>query len=171
MSIFSRIFSRRDEHAAVRPLWHRVVAIAREPEWYAQGGVADTVPGRFDAITMVLAAVLVRMEREEALIPPSVLLTELFVEDMDGQLRESGVGDMIVGKHIGKLMGTMGGRLGAYRDALASDDAAALADAVTRNVSLRDGADPTAVAVRLRTLADTVAAMPAADLLAGNIAR
>ena len=171
MSIFSRIFSRRDEHAAVRPLWHRVVAIAREPEWYAQGGVADTVPGRFDAITMVLAAVLVRMEREEALIPPSVLLTELFVEDMDGQLRESGVGDMIVGKHIGKLMGTMGGRLGAYRDALASDDAAALADAVTRNVSLPDGADPTAVAVRLRTLADTVAAMPAADLLAGNIAR
>ena len=171
MSIFSRIFSRRDEHAAVRPLWHRVVAIAREPEWYAQGGVADTVPGRFDAITMVLAAVLVRMEREEALIPPSVLLTELFVEDMDGQLRESGVGDMIVGKHIGKLMGTMGGRLGAYRDALASGDAAALADAVTRNVSLRDGADPTAVAVRLRTLADTVAAMPAADLLAGNIAR
>lgn len=171
MSIFSRIFSRRDEHAAVRPLWHRVVAIAREPEWYAQGGIADTVPGRFDAITMVLAAVLVRMEREEALIPPSVLLTELFVEDMDGQLRESGVGDMIVGKHIGKLMGTMGGRLGAYRDALASDDAAALADAVTRNVSLRDGADPTAVAVRLRTLADTVAAMPAADLLAGNIAR
>lgn len=171
MSIFSRIFSRRDEHAAVRPLWHRVVAIAREPEWYAQGGVADTVPGRFDAITMVLAAVLVRMEREEALIPPSVLLTELFVEDMDGQLRESGVGDMIVGKHIGKLMGTMGGRLGAYRDALASGDATALADAVTRNVSLRDGADPTAVAVRLRTLADTVAAMPAADLLAGNIAR
>ena len=100
-----------------------------------------------------------------------MLLTELFVEDMDGQLRESGVGDMIVGKHIGKLMGTMGGRLGAYRDALASGDATALADAVTRNVSLRDGADPTAVAVRLRTLADTVAAMPAADLLAGNIAR
>lgn len=171
MSIFSRIFSRRDEHAAVRPLWHQVVAIAREPEWYAQGGVADTVPGRFDAITMVLAAVLVRMERDEALIPPSVLLTELFVEDMDGQLRESGIGDMIVGKHIGKLMGTMGGRLGAYREALASRDAAALADAVARNVSLREGADPAAVAARLRALADTVDATPATDLLAGAIAR
>lgn len=171
MSIFSRIFSRRDEHAAVRPLWHQVVAIAREPEWYAQGGVADSVPGRFDAITMVLAAVLVRMEREEALIPPSVLLTELFVEDMDGQLRESGVGDVIVGKHIGKLMGTMGGRLGAYRDALASGDAAMLADAVTRNVTLRDGADPAAVATRLRALADAVDATAASELLAGNIAR
>ncbi len=171
MSIFSRIFSRRDEHAAVRPLWHQVVAIAREPEWYAQGGVADSVPGRFDAITMVLAAVLVRMEREEALIPPSVLLTELFVEDMDGQLRESGVGDVIVGKHIGKLMGTMGGRLGAYRDALSSGDAAMLADAVTRNVTLRDGADPAAVATRLRALADAVDATAATELLAGNIAR
>lgn len=171
MSIFSRIFSRRDEHAAVRPLWHQVVAIAREPEWYAQGGVADSVPGRFDAITMVLAAVLVRMEREETLIPPSVLLTELFVEDMDGQLRESGIGDMIVGKHIGKLMGTMGGRLGAYRDALSSGDAAMLADAVTRNVTLRDGADPAAVATRLRALADAVDATAATELLAGNIAR
>jgi cytochrome b pre-mRNA-processing protein 3 len=121
MSLLARLMGRsHDERDGVRPLWHRVVEIAREKEWYATCGVADSVAGRFDMITLILALVLLRMEREEALITPSVWLTELFVEDMDGQLRQGGVGDLVVGKHIGKLMGTLGGRLGAYRTALAS---------------------------------------------------
>ena len=33
---------------------------------------------------------------------------------MDGQLREIGIGDIVVGKHVGKMMGMLGGRLGAY---------------------------------------------------------
>jgi len=54
---------------------------------------------------------------------------------MDGQLREQGVGDVVVGKHIGKLMGTLGGRLNAYRDAMdAGEDA--MAEAVRRDVTL-----------------------------------
>ena len=46
---------------------------------------------------------------------PSALLTEWFVEEMDGQLREQGVGDVVVGKHVGRLMATLGGRIGALR--------------------------------------------------------
>ena len=72
---------------------------------------------------------------------------------MDGQLREFGVGDVIVGKHMGKLMGAMGGRLDAYRAGLAGDRAA-LDEAVRRNVTLRAGADdPAAVADGLQALA------------------
>lgn len=171
MSILTRFFARgADDRAVARPLWHQVVAISREPQWYAQAHIADTVPGRFDAITMVLSAVLLRMETEPALIEPSVRLTELFVDDMDGQLRESGVGDMVVGKHVGKLMGVLGGRLGAYRAALGDPDGAALVEAVRRNVTLTGG-DPAPVAARLRVLADTLAATPAEVLLAGGISR
>ena len=36
---------------------HRVVEIAREPRWYAEAGVADTIDGRFDMIAAVLALV------------------------------------------------------------------------------------------------------------------
>ena len=108
---------RQDDRDTVRELWHRIVAIAREKAWYRDCGVADTLAGRFDLITLVLSLVMLRMEREEALIPPSVWLTELFVDDMDGQLREQGVGDVGISKHVGKLMGTLGGRIGAYRDA------------------------------------------------------
>lgn len=175
MSFLARLFGPgRDDRAAVRPLWHAVVAASRDKAWYAQYGIADTLPGRFDAITLVLSLVLLRMEREPALVEPSVRLTELFVDDMDGQLRESGVGDMVVGKHMGRLMSTLGGRLGAYRDALATADDSALSEAIARNVTLVDGltderAGPLALASRVRALAGALDAVPAERLLAGEI--
>ena len=39
---------------------------------------------------------------------------------------------MVVGKHVGRLMGALGGRVGAYRDALEND--ADLKDAIVRNI-------------------------------------
>jgi cytochrome b pre-mRNA-processing protein 3 len=171
LTLLSRLFGKReDDRAAVRPLWHCVVEIAREKAWYADYGVADTVPGRFDAITLVLALVLLRMERNDALIEPSVRLTELFVDDMDGQLRQSGVGDLVVGKHIGRLMGTLGGRLGALREALPQGDSA-LAEVIARNVTLVEGGDADRVAHATRTLAATLAATSDEDLMAARIAR
>jgi len=171
VTIISRLFgSRQDALAPVRPLWHRVVEIAREKAWYAQYGIADTVPGRFDAITLVLALVLLRMERDEALMESSVRLTEIFVDDMDGQLRESGIGDLVVGKHIGRLMGTLGGRLGALREALPQGDEA-LAEVLARNVTLIDGADAAKLVAPTRTLADALAALSSDDLMAARIPR
>ena len=160
---------RGDDLAPYRPLWHAIVALSRDPRWYRDGGVADSVPGRFDAITMVLVAVLLRMEGEEALVEPSVRLTELFVNDMDGQLRESGVGDLVVGKHMGKLMSALGGRLGAYREGLQAGTDEALAEAIARNVTLREGADARAAAPLLRELVNRLAALDTDGLLTGAI--
>lgn len=170
MKLLSRLFrSEPDAREALRPLWHRVVAISREPEWYSGCGVADTVAGRFDMITAVLALALLRLEREGDCGAQSALLTELFVEDMDGQLRESGVGDIVVGKRIGKLMASLGGRIGAYRAALAGE--APLEDALRRNVTLLDGSGPNALAERLRALSGELGVVAASEVLAGNIAR
>jgi cytochrome b pre-mRNA-processing protein 3 len=171
LSLLSKLFGKgADDRAEVRPLWHRIVELSRDPAWYAECGIADTVPGRFDAITLVLCAVVLRMERDPALIPASALLTELFVEDMDGQLRESGVGDLVVGKKIGRLVSVFGGRLGAYRDALASNVDAPLIEAIARNVSLGEGGEPGLVATRFRATATRIAALPTDRLLAGDIA-
>lgn len=170
-SLFSRLFgARSDDYAAVRPLWHAIVATARTREWYApdgKPGIADTLAGRFDAITLVLSLVLLRMEGAEDLRLPSVRLTELFVTDMDGQLRESGVGDLVVGKHIGRLMSVLGGRLGAYRAALAGEEA--LSAALERNLTLAPGADLAALAKGAQDLADHLAGLDDAALLAGKI--
>jgi cytochrome b pre-mRNA-processing protein 3 len=171
MNLLSRLFrSPPDPREALRPLWHRVVEISREPAWYAGCGVADTVPGRFDMVTAVLALVLLRIEAAGR-DAESVLLTELFVEDMDGQLRESGVGDIVVGKHIGKLMASLGGRLAAYRKALACDDGKALEDALRRNVTLLADGEPADLARRLRGLASQLHRTEIGELLAGRIAR
>jgi cytochrome b pre-mRNA-processing protein 3 len=147
-----------------------VTALARQPYHYARCGVADSVSGRFDMVCAVLAVVLLRMERDPALAEPSVRLTELFVEDMDGQLREFGVSDMIVGKRVGKLVSAMGGRLGAYRAGLEGDDAT-LTEAVSRNVTFGEGGSPECVARRLRALVAGLGATPAEALLAGEIAQ
>lgn len=173
MSILDRLLGRNsDDRAPVRPLWHRTVEIAREKAWYAQYGVADTVPGRFDAVTLVLSLVMLRMERDEHLKILSARITEVFVEDMDGQLRQSGVGDLVVGKRMGKLVSTLGGRMGALRDALASPDPqAALVPVLERNVTLVEGADLPGMAQAVVTLSRQLDATSNEDLLAARIAR
>ncbi|MGE8143352.1 ubiquinol-cytochrome C chaperone family protein [Novosphingobium sp. NPDC080210] len=171
MSLFNRLLGRPDPgQEQIRPLWHKVVELARDPDWYARGGVADTVPGRFDAITLVLALVMRRMDGQPELRAPSARLTELFVSDMDGQLRQSGVGDLAMAKRMGKLMSVLAGRMEALEQALAQPDDAELIAVIERNVTLNDGADVAAIAARVRQLAARLAAIGNDDLLTGRIA-
>ncbi len=172
MSFIQRLLgTNRDPRENLRPLWHCVVEVSRDPHWYAQDGVADQISGRFDMITALLALVILRMEQDEDLAPSTALLTELFVEDMDGQLREGGVGDLMVGKRIGNLVAALGGRLGAYRDGLASEDPALLREAVARNITLNKGQSPDSLADSLRSFAAGLAPLSSDDILAARIAR
>jgi cytochrome b pre-mRNA-processing protein 3 len=169
MSFLSRLLGTApDPRERARPLWHRVVELARDPAYYTDCGVADTIAGRFDLITAVLSVVMVRVEASN-MHAESALLAELFVEDMDGQLREFGVNDVVVGKHVGKLMGVLGGRLGAYRGALNAGDMARLRAAVQRNVTFAPGADETvsaaAVAERLMKLSERLARFSDTEML------
>lgn len=175
MNLLSRLIGRNPDSTqarreAVRPLWHRVVEIAREKPWFAEYGVADTVAGRFDTVSLVLALVVLRMERGDELIDPAARLTELFVTDMDGQLRQSGIGDLVVGKHMGKLMSALGGRIGALRDAFAQDDAA-IAMVLERNITLREGADAAMLVAPVKALAAQLDATSNEALLAARIDR
>lgn len=171
MSFLSRLLGTGpDPREQWRPLWHRVVEEARDPDWYRMCGVADTLEGRFDMITLVLSLTLIRMEKEPDLKPHTALLTELFVEDMEGQLREAGIGDPTVGKKIGRYMATMGGRLGAYRQGLAASDRAMLADAVRRNVTMAQEDEAEALAARMIALDARLARTSEDELRAGTFA-
>lgn len=127
MSILSRLFSRRpDPKLALRPLYDAIVARSRDTRWY-EGGIPDTIDGRFEVITAIMAHVLLRLEHEgEAHAATASHLTELFIDDMDGQLRQIGIGDLLVGKHVGRMMAAMGGRLGSYRSASNARERAAV---------------------------------------------
>ncbi|PTQ62008.1 cytochrome b pre-mRNA-processing protein 3 [Sphingomonas aurantiaca] len=140
MSWLGRLFGEKPDEAL--PLYNAVVMRARAAHWYQAGAVPDTVDGRFDMIATLLAIVMLRLESEPAGGDTAARLAERFVDDMDGQLREIGIGDIIVGKHIGKMMSMLGGRLGAYRDGLTAGD---IAPALVRN--LYRGAAPDAAAL------------------------
>jgi cytochrome b pre-mRNA-processing protein 3 len=65
VSFLTRIFgSGGDERDAYRPLYNAVVAAGRDPAWYVEGEVPDTVDGRFDMIAAILALTLLRLEAD-----------------------------------------------------------------------------------------------------------
>jgi cytochrome b pre-mRNA-processing protein 3 len=174
VSMLRRLFgtAEPDPREALRPLYAQVVAHARQPHWYVDGGVPDSINGRFEMVSAMLSLVLLRMEEDRNQAQAMAFLTEIFVADMDAQLREFGVGDMVVGKRVGKLMGAFGGRLGAYRDAFAGGEGdAALTEAVRRN--LYADASPTAAQIahladRLRATSKRLAASDAGALVSGT---
>jgi len=117
LSFLQNIFGEKKARAAWAPLYRAIVERARDPFWYREGGVPDTLDGRFDMVAAVAALVLIRFEALGAAgRGPSVLLTELFVEDMDATMRQIGIGDYVVGKHVGRMVSALGGRLAAFRE-------------------------------------------------------
>tara|TARA_R110000782_G_scaffold78293_5_gene156073 strand:- start:64290 stop:64805 length:516 start_codon:yes stop_codon:yes gene_type:complete len=169
MSLLDRLFHRADPKEGMRPLYQAIVARGRAVHWYVEGAVADTLDGRFDMIAAVLALVLIRLEKADRR-HESVWLTELFVDDMEGQLRQVGVGDVVVGKHVGRMVSALGGRLSAYREGLAPGGD--LADALRRNLYRGEPVAEAALAdveTRLRAFAEALDKSDADTLLAGTL--
>jgi cytochrome b pre-mRNA-processing protein 3 len=170
LSFLQRLFPDRNPRAALAALYAAIVAEGRDPFWYRQGEVPDTIDGRFDMIAAIAALVLIRLEAEgEAGRTPSVLLTELFIDDMDASLRQLGIGDYVVGKHVGRMMGALGGRLAAFRAARETGD---FATAVARNIfheAPPSDASLSLVAGRLEGLAARLDAAGYESLLAGRL--
>ena len=66
MRFLHRLFANRpDPRDEVRALWAQVIAEARDPAWYRDCGVADTLEGRFDMVTadLCMAPAVVRFMR------------------------------------------------------------------------------------------------------------
>ncbi|MEO8724025.1 MAG: ubiquinol-cytochrome C chaperone family protein, partial [Sphingobium sp.] len=160
MSLLARLFSRSDPRQSMAALYGAVVAQGRNVHWYATGKVPDTLDGRFDMIAAALSLVLLRLEHEDQ-AQQGAWLTELFVDDMDGQLRQIGIGDVVVGKYIGQMMSALGGRLGAYRAAFAPGGD--LGEALARNLYRGEAVNAAALAhveTRLRAFADALNVLP-----------
>ena len=171
MQFLRRIFASRTPAEAVTALYPQIVARARYPHWYVDGGVPDTLDGRFDMIAALLSLVMLRFEADGGTETRAagVALAEAFVDDMDPQLREIGIGDLVVGKQMGRMMGMLGGRLGAFREGLA---AGSIDGALTRNLYRDRPPTPEALAhvrERLLDFNELLAATDAGRLLAGEL--
>ncbi|MBV9526932.1 ubiquinol-cytochrome C chaperone family protein [Sphingomonas sp.] len=117
-----------DRPARGADLFAAVTREARQPHWYADGGVPDTLDGRFAVLATVTALVLVRLESGgEPGDAAGVALTERFVAVMEAEHRELGLGDPGLGRKVRKLVSALGRRVESWRAAVAMDDFAGAA--------------------------------------------
>ena len=98
------------------PLYAAIVAEARQPHWYRDAAVPDTLDGRFAVLTSLLALADIRLERgadEARALGPR--LTERFIPDMDAQMPQAGFGDPSLGKQVRTMVGALASRVDRWR--------------------------------------------------------
>jgi cytochrome b pre-mRNA-processing protein 3 len=117
----------------IEAIYGMIVTQAREPLFYRDLGVPDTVDGRFDLLVLHLWMVLRRLRSVEGGPALCQALFDRFCEDMDANLREMGVGDLTVPKRMQAFGEAFYGRSAAYDLAIA-DGREALAQALCKNI-------------------------------------
>ncbi len=114
------LFHKRQANPA-ETLYHAVIHAARRPEWYRDADVPDTIDGRYCVLATLLALTDLRLgQGSETAVSLSPRLTELFVADLDVQLRESGLGDPTLGKTVRNLVTGLSGRIARWQEVAAS---------------------------------------------------
>lgn len=153
-------------------LYAAIVAQARQPLFYRDLAVPDTIDGRFDMILMHSFIVMLRLREDTtgSMQALSQTLYDIMFVDMDRAIREMGIGDLSVGKHIRRMMKAFNGRMSAYENGL--NDSVEMKDAIRRNVygTVTD-IDPAVVDAMAKYLQDTlnaVRAMPLEMLIVGG---
>lgn len=104
-------------------LFASLVAEARRKQWFLEGGVEDSLDGRFAVLSTVTALATVRLERGgSAATDEAVALAERFIEAMDSEHRQMGIGDPALGKTVRRLVSALGRRVEIWRSAVAGDE-------------------------------------------------
>ena len=123
---------KKADPAKVERLYGTVTTLARNPVFYTRFGVPDTTDGRYDLLCLMLSLVLFRVQQQEP--ETAQALFDLTFKDTERGLREAGVGDLGVPKHMKKMLAAFYGRAAAYYEALDQQDTASLAAAMTKNL-------------------------------------
>ncbi len=150
-------------------LYDDAVAQSRAPALYSDLGAPDTIEGRFELLTLHVILLIERLRDDgAAAAQSSQALFDIYCSNLDGALREMGVGDLTVGKRMRALGEAFYGRARAYRMAFAAlPDRGELAAVIGRTVMAGEsGADPTALAAYVARSREALAAVAAASLLA-----
>jgi cytochrome b pre-mRNA-processing protein 3 len=172
-STLKKIFSPSPVQQHAYDLYVKIVEQARQPIFYKEWQVEDTVDGRFDVIVLHLCLVTARLEQETKnsdIREFNRYISEAFFADMDRNLREMGASDTGVGIRIKKMAQAFYGRLKAYTDTI--DDETALADALARNAYREKPVSRDAVASLAAYMGRNYRALqkyPADMLMQGNV--
>lgn len=175
MGLASLFRNRGTDEPAAR-IYRALVAQARQPGFYRDLGVPDTVEGRFEMIALHAFLVLNRLKAARLQGTPGAdalgqAVFDLMFADMDRNLREMGTGDLGVAKRVKSLAKGFYGRIKAYEEGLAGPTGG-LARALERNVFAGAAPEggPEALADYVEAAIATLAAQPFDALSQGALA-
>ena len=136
----------------------KIVAAARQPALYADYGVPDTLEGRFELVTLHAMLVL-RVLRHAPQPGPHLAqdVSNAVFAGFDADLREMGVGDVILPKRINRLVEAFIGRCAAYEAALGDPNDSPLEIALNRNIYAPRSGDASRLARYARACAAQLA--------------
>jgi cytochrome b pre-mRNA-processing protein 3 len=168
--VFTQLLAKSPARGAAERLYAAAAAQARAPALYARMGAPDTVEGRFELLTLHVILLIDRLKDG----PPEAAavrqkLFDVYVSNLDGALREMGVGDLAVGKRMRKLGEAFYGRARACEGAFSAlPDTRALDQALARTVfDAAPGAEPAVLADYVRRCRESLAAGDIQAVIAG----
>ncbi len=165
------LFRRNTATQPVYAVYSAIVAQSRQPRFYADWQVPDTVTGRFDMISLHMALLFRRLRAESGPQKQfSQAVFDLFFKDMDRSLREMGVTDIGVPKKIQKMGNIFFGLLASLNMAMDADDVAAVEQVLSRNV-FDEGTGPhvRALAEYMLVQDDVLSTQTPEQIIAGSI--
>lgn len=168
LSTLKKIFTTPAYQAEAYQSYAQIVAQARQPFFYAECEVPDSVDGRFDVIVLHMWLVLERLQQENVLEFVRAL-QEVFFADMDRALREMGSTDTGTGKRMKSMVQAFYGRMQAYGQAA---DAQSFAQALKRNLYREKEVAPESIAAiqaYVQTVRAKLAAQNGVSLISGKI--
>lgn len=160
------------ERQTAEALYGMIVAQARQPVFYRDLSVPDTLDGRFDMILLHSFMILTRLrEGGEGMQNLAQTIYDVMFVDMDRSVREMGIGDLSVGRHVRRMMKAFNGRMAAYEAARGDD--AAMCDALRRNLygTVKEDVSPEilqAMAGYVARSAERMGTMPLEMLVVGG---
>ncbi len=114
--MFTKLFKQNNPQA--KDLYASALANTRKEIFYRDYGIPDTFDGRFDLLLLHIFIILRRIMGDDNYDELSQDLFDVMFKDMDQTLREMGIGDVGVPKHMKRMMKAFNGRMHAYQSTL-----------------------------------------------------
>lgn len=170
--MISSLFNRPKSIGNVPALYMSIVAQSRREGFFRDWGVPDTMTGRFDMISLHMCLVLRRLRHEGRSTQHFCQdLFDYFFQDMDRSLREAGVGDLSIGKRIGKMGELFYGLLLNLNRALDAGDREDMNGVLSRNVFAGETPESlSAFTAYVFGAAEALEGQDPAGILNGNVA-
>lgn len=133
--MFALFKPKKSFDAQTQKLHEAIMKRALSPQFYKRYGVPDTLDGRFEMFALHLFLVLNRLADDDAYSDFGQELYDTSFYYIDKGLREAGIGDMGVPKHMRRMMKGFNGRVHGYSAGLVKGASVKVLDtAVERNI-------------------------------------